>query len=105
MHTDQMSLEFVKAVKNQAKVGGAESTSRIEIRHHNLSIRQVTVNDVLMSAFTGALRRYSKLMMDPLMNGTENLRSRVLLPIAMPRASNAADRSATRRATRSGTSC
>jgi hypothetical protein len=62
-----LNLEFVKDLKNSARV---------------------TVNDVLMAAMCGAIKRYCVLKNDPLVtNAAKKLISRALLPVAFPRSS------------------
>jgi NRPS condensation-like uncharacterized protein len=59
-----LQLDFVKALKNKANV---------------------TVNDVLLSIVSGAIRRYCLSRHDPLFSSSHKLQCRALLPVAFPR--------------------
>lgn len=57
-------LDFIKAIKNKAGV---------------------TVNDVLLAATAGMIRRYSQARADPALGSKKKLSVRALMPIAFPR--------------------
>jgi len=57
-------LDFLKALKNKANV---------------------TINDVLLAATTGAFRRYCEYRKDPLVGKGEKTVNRALIPVAFPR--------------------
>ena len=61
-----VKLDFIKSIKNKA---------------------HVTVNDVLLSAFTGAISKYCTKRGDPLMKGelAKKLINRCLMPVSLPR--------------------
>ena len=46
---------------------------------------QVTFNDMLFSAFGGAIRRYCEARNDPLLKSGAAIQLRALLPVAFPR--------------------
>lgn len=59
-----LKTDFVKAIKNKAAV---------------------TINDVILSATAGAIRRYNAVKSASLKNNSNNVQCRVLLPVAFPR--------------------
>ena len=80
-----MSLEFIKQIKNHATLSLQENGPMTHT-HTPTATPRVTVNDVMMCALAGAVRRYCSLQSTedhPL--SVDDLSQRILLPFAFPR--------------------
>lgn len=64
VYLPNISLDYVKEIKNKANA---------------------TINDIMLGALTGAIRRYCEKLNDPLMKSNEELQMRALLPVSFPR--------------------
>jgi hypothetical protein len=64
VYLPSVSLEYVKELKKKA---------------------HATINDIMLGAMTGAIRRYCERLNDPLLQSSSSLQMRALLPISFPR--------------------